>query len=111
MVANVDRVLSESLQIELPSTTLPSTPTFPFMLLFRGITIDGNAIATASSLAMLSSALGMAEFDVVVAVVVFGDDDTLVDSNCIVDHRLVLAGVHWFCCISALSLHVFSVFW
>lgn len=94
MVANVDRVLSESLQIELPSTTLPST-TFPFMLLFSGITIDGNAIATASNFAMLSSALGMAELTVVVAVVfVPGDDETLVDSNCMVDHRLVLAGVH-----------------
>lgn len=109
-MANVDRVLSESLQIELASTPFAST-TFPFILLFNGITIDGNAIATASNFAMLSSALGMAEFAVVVAVVVLGDEDTLVDSNCIVDHRLVFAGVHWFCTFSALSLHVFSVFW
>lgn len=113
-MASVERVLSESLQIELPSTPLLST-TFPFILLFNGITMDGNAIATASNFAMLSSALGMAELTVVVAVVVLCDEDTLVDSNCIVDHRLVFAGVHWFCVLfsDAFSLlHVLlSVFW
>lgn len=94
---------------------VPSTPP-PFILLFNGITIDGKAIATASSLAMLSSALGMAEMDVVFADVVHpppdsDEDDTLVDSNCNVDQRLVFAGVQWIFCVSAFSLHAFSVFW